>query len=635
MVSPGAGYSIRIVLDTQWDGYEVPDHEVVLAWDGCPVNDKIRSLLKIIENDAIRFRKIFLQSRRALCKSLFDTDHVGWCNSEKRKQLFWMSRLVEGGVNSEGMMTSLKLIALEQEIERTAPEQVIYCGENIVDQKAIKQICIERNVAFHWDAAKWKKARAILRQCLSRVARVLDAYKFLFIYPWRRWHLRKSGALASWAGGEATVTFFSYVQDACQTEEARNAGRAKYWGKLPKVLSDTGVETRWLNLWVPREKRDTGKTRKQRLKKDSSSKTPSEEEYYLESFLSMRIIVRTLFAAFVFQFLYFCFWKRRFDSVGISSHPTIWKAFQSDWEDSWIGAPLVQNLYWIELFGSALKALPQQKLGIYLLEGQSWERAMISQWQKQGHGKLIGTVHTLILFWTCRHFDDKNAGAGLDLPMPDVIAVNGRANWERLKELEQLTHRAKKCEALRYFHLMDQSMKTPSRQEITKGQRPAILMVGAYWDKENLEIVRMVKTALKNSGGLEGYRVFFKAHPAGELRADPKIWEGIENVAVLSKEAGNDYKFAVGPVMSVGLVDTYALGIRTIGIVHPHEMNLSPLKDMSAALFASSSNELSEIFRNYQDSPKFNAGPEEFFWLNEQLTRWREIIGEVLEVPIN
>ena len=154
--------------------------------------------------------------------------------------------------------------------------------------------------------------------------------------------------------------------------------------------------------------------------------------------------------------------------------------------------------------------------------------------------------------------------------------------------------------------------------------------MGGYWEEENVEIVRMVKTALKDSRDLQAYQVFFKTHPATEFRRDAEVWEGVENIAVLAKQGSNDYEFAVGPGHTAGLVDTYALGIRTIGIVHPCDVNNSPLKGMSEALFASSAAELSDIFRSYQELPKFDGGAENFFWFDERLTRWLRIIDKAV-----
>ena len=43
-------------------------------------------------------------------------------------------------------------------------------------------------------------------------------------------------------------------------------------------------------------------------------------------------------------------------------------------EDSWMGPVAMQNILWLHLFDKMLRSLPQQQVGLYLMENQGWER---------------------------------------------------------------------------------------------------------------------------------------------------------------------------------------------------------------------------------------------------------------------
>ena len=61
-----------------------------------------------------------------------------------------------------------------------------------------------------------------------------------------------------------------------------------------------------------------------------------------------------------------------------------------------------------EAIDNILSNIPKQKVGIYLLENQAWEKSLISSWNKFNHGGLIGVAHSTIRFWDLRYFRSKN-----------------------------------------------------------------------------------------------------------------------------------------------------------------------------------------------------------------------------------
>ena len=124
-----------------------------------------------------------------------------------------------------------------------------------------------------------------------------------------------------------------------------------------------------------------------------------------------------------------------------------------DWEDSWMGPVAMQNILWLHLFDKMLRSLPQQQVGLYLMENQGWERISLYFWHKHAHGTLIGVPHSTIRYWDLRYFDTHTAKTLSDLPNPDLIAVNGVHAWQMLNNASYPMRHCVQVEALRYQYL--------------------------------------------------------------------------------------------------------------------------------------------------------------------------------------
>ena len=90
------------------------------------------------------------------------------------------------------------------------------------------------------------------------------------------------------------------------------------------------------------------------------------------------------------------------------------------------GQIAMSNILFLNLFESALGALPTQRLGVYLQENQSWEFALIQTWKAARHGRLVGSQHSTVRYWDLRYYFDSRSyyrdGTNI-LPLPDKISL--------------------------------------------------------------------------------------------------------------------------------------------------------------------------------------------------------------------
>ena len=66
--------------------------------------------------------------------------------------------------------------------------------------------------------------------------------------------------------------------------------------------------------------------------------------------------------------------RKQSEDLCQKEHGWLWPIFTKDWEDSWMGPVAMQNILWLHLIDKMLMSLPQQQVGLYLMENQGWER---------------------------------------------------------------------------------------------------------------------------------------------------------------------------------------------------------------------------------------------------------------------
>ncbi|MFM8852826.1 MAG: hypothetical protein ACKOGL_06475, partial [Acidimicrobiaceae bacterium] len=165
-----------------------------------------------------------------------------------------------------------------------------------------------------------------------------------------------------------------------------------------------------------------------------------------------------------------------------------WPLFKREWFNSYRGYEALVNCLRFNRLESLISTMPHQKLGVYLIENQPWEMAMIHLWRKFRHGKLIGVAHSTVRFWDLRLMSDtRQFNSNSAMPRPNCVAVNGALAKSSLLESGYPASEVVEVEALMYLHLKATKTKHKSNSPKT------ILVATDYLDSATQAQLRLLE----------------------------------------------------------------------------------------------------------------------------------------------
>jgi surface carbohydrate biosynthesis protein (TIGR04326 family) len=398
---------------------------------------------------------------------------------------------------------------------------------------------------------------------------------------------------------------------------------------LPELLRRQGKKLNWLHIFLFSPTVPDTATGNRWLQSFNRNVDTQGNHAFLDAFLGWEVLRKVLYDWWKLQLCYL--WLGREVEQAVSEHPLgwLWPTLRAEWKDSVIGVTAMQNLLWVHLFDKALSVIPHQKLGLYLCENQGWERAFVYAWRKHGHGTLIGVAHSTIRYWDLRYFDRcvaESSGNSQDLPQPDKIAVNGPMAWENLEQAGQTMRNYVQVEAQRYLYLNDLSKQTSNfnDQTQTKKQKTIFLLLG---DIQRDTTHRMLSEVEQSFPHLqEKYDILLKPHPANSVNLARYPQLNAKLTSLPLAELFPQVVLVLASVHTSAALDAFCAGIPVINYLDPSDFNFSPLRGIQGAKFINSAEELIEAVEHVDTEIWQNGEPEDFFWLDSDLPRWRKLL---------
>lgn len=305
------------------------------------------------------------------------------------------------------------------------------------------------------------------------------------------------------------------------------------------------------------------------------------------------------------------------------SEMNFWPILKIDWYESFFGARAYLNLFSVCVIKDFTKKIPRQSLGVYIQENQPWEFAICYYWKKYGHEKLVSVAHTTIPFWDFRYYFDKRSfhHGGYKPPFPDLMAVNGKDAYQKMKATGFPTEKLIELEALRYMHLGNSIKKVTTEGRCTL----RLLVLGdLVTEITNSQLSFLNKAIDRYNLKIDAV---FKPHPASKETPESLI----KNMEVSYRSMGeellrSDVVF-VNNVTS-GAADPYQMGVPVIVLNLGINVNFSPLFSRDDVFFVSNTEEFYKALVFYQDSPQLNQ--PDFFNIDASLTKWKELIFQIV-----
>lgn len=617
-----------------WDAINSPPkgNWFTVLWSGFEEGNFTNSLSmpKLVEEHANELRARYLAWVYELGETrIHDRRVVDHFELRTGFSFWWMTLLAQkcNFAESPHIDDAIKLLAFESWAAGQSKGRVILVTSKEPLAECIRHWCVNAGILFEWQRLSNKSEPV---SCLMRVYRylphALQAFAWLFLYMIKRWPLKGVG-LREWCQSEGQVTFVSYMLNLIPDAIKNRRFESRYWGHLPDDLLRDGCKQNWLHIYVkdpilhPNARKAAGIIRML-----NANGNGSQAHVTLDTFLSFRLVFKALSDFFHIRRIAY-----KFKNVPVADDRSLinlWPLFKADWSRSFYGREALTLILDLHLYESALKALPKQRIGLYLLENQGWEFSMIKAWRSAGHKKLIGVPHSTIRFWDLRYFFDSRSYVRTgknDLPLPDMVATNGKAMMEAYLGGGYPVSELVVVEALRYGYLAGIAYGREPYPDIRKPIL-SILVVCDFLPKNNQLQMHLLERAV--AALPESLRIIVKPHPAHPISsADyPKLRMEISQAALVDLLPLADVVYASSTTSAA--VDAYCAGIPVICVLDPASLNLSPLRGKLGVSFASTPEELASMLFCAYDAPFFTGRSQDFFTLDQELPLWRALLLE-------
>ncbi|RTY34917.1 hypothetical protein EKD02_09585 [Chlorobium phaeovibrioides] len=627
---PVGSESLPRVL-TIWDCHGIPGNHKgpLVLWrsygeDSCP--DAV-SIPQWIEENADSLRERYLawvyelgqvkvQGRRL----------VDFLEIRPGFSYWWMAPIAEkcNFSKSPHITDAVRLMAFNDWFQKGSVDRIRLVSGSMALSQCLASWAAQNGWGFEWErvpgnCSEGSLLKKLFRRSPQRVQGLLSFLRYLS----RRWTLRGVG-IKEWRNTQADTTFISYLFNLVPSALQGGRYECRFWGNLPDVLKEEEKTINWLHLYVADRVVPDSKSAADLLAAFNSNERALQVHATLDSFLGLQVVIRTLLDWLVLWLK----WRKVHGSIGrqqLLAGCDVSPLYADEWRSALLGSGAVSNLLTFNLLSAAFRILPKQRLGFYLQENQPWEMALIYAWKEAGHGEIVGVPHSTVRYWDLRYFNDQrlySRGPGNRMPLPDRVAVNGPVMHDIYRVGGYPEDQLCEAEALRYLYLAEgQGMNEFHRKELS-GLR--LLVLGDYLEQSTRYMMTLLEGAFHDLP--EDMRIVVKPHPACPVEPSEYPSMVFDVVSEPIEKLLQRSDIAYTGAMTSAAVDAYCAGVPVVSVLDQDSLNLSPLRDMDAVKFVSSSRDLVDALVTIAGSSSFQCEAELFFYLDKALPRWKALL---------
>jgi surface carbohydrate biosynthesis protein (TIGR04326 family) len=607
----------------QGDATKAPVHDNILLWQGIAERAGSRSLTEYLEDHGGEVRRRYL----AWSYDLGETRVMGRPLRRRLRALgagsLWPHAMFaeQSTWKQDSLEKILKVLALDLLLETEVPASLAFAGADRDLSRVLEAICRERQVRYSWLAlpARRVSARPDWRRRLPQALLGLTAPIYFLL---RRRGLPAAPQARSRPGARRLLLCGPFINHSADAA-AKCEFVSQYWTELPPLLAREGYELLWLHLFYPHPRIPSATVAAQTVARIARDAGASEDHAFVDAYFSVpglvRLLARWSVVALESVVVGACL-RARF---ALRPRESFWPLLRTDWARAFRGIECAVALYYLECFERALARIAHQDEGLYLMENQGWERALIRAWRRHAHGRLTGVAHSTLRFWDLRYHCDPRRyqpGRRAEIPEPDAVAVNGvQARREFLATCAS-RERVIDCEALRYLTLARHAPREPRRRPA--GQPLRLLVLGDFLADSTARLLRLVEEALPPAG--QPPEIWIKAHPncpveAGSLAG---LRPRIVHETVASLVPAVDVVLASNTTSAA--LEAYIGNACVLVYDDRSGVNFSPLRSVREVLFVHHALELRRALQAAGEAqPRAASGAADFFHIDVALPRWR------------
>ena len=610
----------RVLLcDTVED--RIPRSGTVVLWDGPAREAGSISLTRYLDSRADEIRRRYLAwvhdlgGRRLLGRPL----HAHFAT--RTGSLWALSPFVERSTWKQPSLEKiLKVLAFEMLLRERGTTCVRYAGSDRALNRTLRALCRQLSVSYDWLRMPGPGSRrSFLARAIPSIVRGLAALGYLYV---TRLRLPRACEREQTSARRVLICapFFNHNAD----ERRGSDFTSQYWATLPRMLVESGRELCWLHLYYPHAQVPNARAAARTVQRIREESDWSGEHCFVEAYLTLAGMVALAARWCVIAvegWLVGLALSLRFADAPRESY---WPLIRADWANAFHGPRAAVAIFYSACFDRALRSLAHCEEGIYLMEGQEWERALARAWHSHAHGRLAAVAHSTIRFWDLRYHCDPRQYADPCRERdaePDVVVMNGVVEREMYLATSATREELVDCEALRYLHVL----ACPPRP-LQRGETVSLLVLGDFLPDSTRALLELVRAAVQRAAVRT--TVMVKPHPNCPVAA----FDGWSSAPVLVdgrvSELASRAHLAVASNTTSAALDAYLGGCRVAVFDNLRGVNFSPLRGVSGAAFVHDPAQLGELIGDLaagKRSLQPRAG--EFFSIDPTLPRWRRYFG--------
>ena len=612
-----------------WDSEtEIPKTEkMTVLWKQYVDVDSLQNVVSLpeyIEKNSERLRNQFLEFVYEIGHSKINgTTIQEHLQIRETFSYWWMTLFASTRWHQSSQITeAIKLLALEELLkdQSWSDLELVSGNQNLTD--ILTEFCAGQKKSFQLGSQPQPQPQPHKRQvkyATKVVSLSVKAHLVLARQIVRLWKVIPSRKERN----SSQVMIFDHLIRFDTNKAAHGEFASEYWNLLEPMFSKNNVKVSWTHQFVKSEEFPNQRIAQALLTK--LNKGSRNKHYLFETKPSIKSVLR---AAMDYRRLCISGFRIRKISKGFipkSSSLNLWPLFQKEWNDSLFGTTAIRHCLVLSTIEQEIASQSFCPLGIYIIEYQPWEIALIQAWNAAGHGKLIGVASAPIRFWDLRYFSDARSITpdGLETkthlefrPVPHLLAVNSPISRELLETAGEPVSRVVDVEALMYQYL-------GLHQKDDLNASSGILVLGDFFPEMTDRILAMVQSWIESNESQQS--IFFKPHPANLQPVSDELMTGLSLTALPLSELFKMCSTVIAPSSSTGSLEAMSSGKHTISILDPTLLNSKPLSSMPDELFVRNSYELQQAIRMETDTNK--SVVQQIFHLDPTLPNWKSLLG--------
>jgi surface carbohydrate biosynthesis protein (TIGR04326 family) len=606
------------------------DYDVVINWSSFESSTNIYSIPQTIEDNSDEYKRKYLDWIYSFPRQKINGKSIkNHLLVRDDFSLWWMTLLFEKSKwKSKNLYQVFQLLALESILNKHVDIQSIdiqITEENSTN--AIKEWCISKNIDYKQITIKNKTSNKpySINKIFNSLPNILKATIWFFRYLIYKCSIKNHYDSNGLDNND--VCIISYLFNIEKESIDNNILQTRYWTKLHPLLAKN-KKVNWISLFVKSKDFPNINGANAFIDRLNENQLSFDKHYLLEQNVSFNLIVKILrdYFKMIQISLRIRSVKNMFYMPG--SKMNFWNLMYDDWRGSLYGITAISNCTFLNLFENLFKNMPEQKLGLYLMENQPWERAMIYSWKKNNHGQIIGVPHTAVSFWDLRHYFSKNEYERLDsLIFPDKVALNGDSAVKAYNDFDFPNDKIEKVEALRYLYLANTNTNK-NKELIIKTNNLNKLLVLCDIDLEST--YKQLKLLINAINTIKfRVEITIKPHPLCSINKNdfPDLDFEVTNMPLGEIMPSYHTVFTSNPTAAV--LDAYLLN-KNVLIMHDcSTFNMSPLRGYKDVKFIKSSDDLVKSLTHFMKKNSYNSNNLDYFYLDNNLPKWRKLLNAI------